>query len=134
MCQTGQCSVSACSRFNMVACSPGQSRPCEVHCQLRSRPETCRPSSQLESLFSQGPVYHGQVWLLTQFCFSWLFLKIITYLPVELILFSEIILFSFVPSCDSLEMYQTELTRCPSRALNLASYIIFGISWIQGHC
>jgi len=60
MCQAGQCSVSACSRFNMVACSPGQSRPCEVHCQLRSRPKTCRPSSQLESLFSQGPVYHGQ--------------------------------------------------------------------------
>ena len=75
MCQAGQCSVSACSRFNMVACSPGQSRPCEVHCQLRSRPETCRPSSQLESLFSQGPVYHGQVRLLTQFCFSLHFQK-----------------------------------------------------------
>ena len=32
--------------------------PCEVHCQARGRPETCRSSSSLKSLFRE-PTYHA---------------------------------------------------------------------------
>lgn len=55
MCQNGQCSASICTKFNMVECHPRDpEHSCEVHCQVKGKPSSCRPSSDLAPFFSEA--------------------------------------------------------------------------------
>ena len=42
----------------MVECSLNDTNPCEVHCQVPNRPNTCKSSTELEALFAE-PIFRS---------------------------------------------------------------------------
>jgi len=56
ICKDGSCVSSICGKFNQVECTLKDASPCQIHCQVPKRPETCKSSTELESLFTE-PVY-----------------------------------------------------------------------------
>ena len=44
--------------INQVECSINGSNPCEVHCQVPNRPNTCQSSTKLNSFFPQ-PIHRA---------------------------------------------------------------------------
>ena len=58
ICTDGVCTSSVCAKYNMVECSLNDTNPCEVHCQVPNRPNTCKSSTELEALFVE-PVFRS---------------------------------------------------------------------------
>jgi len=58
ICTDGKCEKSVCAKFNQVECSINGSNPCEVHCQVPNRPNTCQSSTKLNSFFPQ-PIHRA---------------------------------------------------------------------------
>ena len=58
ICTDGICTSSVCAKYNMVECSLNDTNPCEVHCQVPNRPNTCKSSTELEALFAE-PVFRS---------------------------------------------------------------------------
>jgi len=56
VCKDGLCVSSICESFNQVECTLKDASPCQIHCQVPKKPETCKPSDELKALFSE-PVY-----------------------------------------------------------------------------
>ena len=56
LCRDGVCSSSICAKYNQVECTLKDASPCQIHCQVKDRPETCTSTEKLESLFAE-PVY-----------------------------------------------------------------------------
>lgn len=56
ICRDGVCSSSICAKYNLIECTLKDASPCQVHCQVPNRPETCKPTEDLSALFAE-PIY-----------------------------------------------------------------------------